>query len=216
VVLGVVLAAVAFALRAGAARVHDSATRRPAIVAPLGGAAVGALALAFGLTGQDGSLVLFSGQDELGTVVSQGPTWGAGVLMLLLVAKAAAYSVSLGSGFRGGPVFPALFLGAGAGMALSLAVPGLDATPAVVAGLAAGSASMLRLPVTSVMLAVLIAGQPGIQATTLAIVAAVVAIATTLALAATHPAPPPTGIRLPMTRNEPPRWHHARRRRISA
>lgn len=183
VLLGVALAGLAHAVRAGAARVHSAAGRHPAVVSPLGGAAVGALALSFGATGQDASLVLFSGQDELGTIVSEGPAWGAGVLVLLVLAKAAAYAVSLGSGFRGGPVFPALFLGAGAGMALSLVVPGLEATPAVVAGLAAGSASMLRLPVASVMLAVLIAGQAGIEATTVAIVASVVAVVTTLAVA---------------------------------
>lgn len=180
--LGVGIAALAVAIRAGAARVHDAASRHPAVMAPLGGAAVGGLALSFGATGQAPTLVLFSGQDELGTLVSQGPTWGAGVLLLLVLAKAAGYSVSLGSGFRGGPVFPALFLGAGAGMALSLVVPGLEATPAVVAGLAAGSASMLKLPIASVMLAVLVAGQAGIQATTLAIVGSVVAITVTLAV----------------------------------
>ena len=179
--LGFALAGRAGMVRAGAARVHTTAAHHPAVVAPIGGAAVGALALLFGATGEDPTVVLFSGQDQLGTIVSQGPGWGAGVLMLLVLAKAAAYSVSLGSGFRGGPVFPALFLGAGAGIALSLVVPGLETTPAVVAGLAAGSASMLRLPVASVMLAVLITGQAGVQATTLAIVASVTAVVTTLA-----------------------------------
>lgn len=188
-VLGGGLAILAFGVRAGAERVHSAASRRPAVVAALGGSGVGALALLFGVTGEDATLVLFSGQDELGTLVSQGPEWGAGVLVLLVAAKAAAYAVSLGSGFRGGPVFPALFLGAGAGMALSLVVPGLEATPAVVAGLAAGSASMLRLPVASVMLAVLITGQAGVDATTLAIVGSVVAVVTTLALSARQPSP---------------------------
>jgi hypothetical protein len=46
--------------------------------------------------------------------------------------------------------------------------------------MAAGSAAMLKLPVSSVMLAVVVAGSAGLQATTLAIVGAVVSIVVTL------------------------------------
>jgi hypothetical protein len=48
---------------------------------------------------------------------------------------------------------------------------------------------MLRLPVASVMLAVLITGQAGVQATTLAIVASVTAVVTTLASSRERPSP---------------------------
>ena len=106
---------------------------------------------------------------------------------LLVVTKAAGYGVSLGSGFRGGPVFPALFLGAAVGIFFSLVVPGLELTPAVVAGMAGGAAAMLKLPVSSVMLAVVVAGSAGLQATTLAIVGAVVSIVVTLAASSRQP-----------------------------
>lgn len=33
------------------------------------------------------------------------------ILVVLLVGKALAYAVSLGCGFRGGPIFPAIFVG---------------------------------------------------------------------------------------------------------
>ena len=181
VVIGVAMAVVGFAVRGIAARTHALAAPRPAVAGPIGGLAIGGLALAFGISGESPLNVLFSGQSDISTIVGQGPAWGAGIVALLILTKAAGYGVSLGSGFRGGPVFPALFLGAAAGIFFSLVVPGLELTPAVVAGMAAGSAAMLKLPVSSVMLAVVVAGSAGLQATTLAIVGSVVSVAITLA-----------------------------------
>lgn len=180
-VIGVAMALVGFAVRFIAARTHAFAAPRPAVAAPIGGLAIGGLALAFGLSGESPLNVLFSGQSDLSTIVSQGPGWGAGIVAVLVVTKAAGYGVSLGSGFRGGPVFPALFLGAAVGTFFSLVVPGLELTPAVVAGMAAGSAAMLKLPVSSVMLAVVVAGSAGLEASTLAIVGSVVSVVVTLA-----------------------------------
>jgi H+/Cl- antiporter ClcA len=181
VVIGVVMALVGLAVRGIAAQAHSLAAPRPGLAGPVGGLAIGGLALAFGLSGESPLNVLFSGQSDLSTIVGQGPTWGAGIVALLVVTKAAGYGVSLGSGFRGGPVFPALFLGAAVGTFFSLVVPGLELTPVVVAGMAAGAAAMLKLPVSSVMLAVVVAGSAGLQATTVAIVGAVVSIVVTLA-----------------------------------
>jgi H+/Cl- antiporter ClcA len=177
----VALALIGFAVRFIAARSHSLAAARPALVGPMGGLAIGCLALVFGLTGESPQNVLFSGQSDLSTIVDQGPAWGAGVVAILVVTKAIGYGVSLGSGFRGGPVFPALFLGAAVGTCFSLLVPGLELTPAVVAGMAAGSAAMLKLPVSSVMLAVVIGGSAGLESATLAIVGAVASIVVTLA-----------------------------------
>ena len=76
--------------------------------------------------------VLFSGQDQLPGLVSQAGTWSLAALAWLIVFKGLAYSLSLGS-FRGGPVFPALFLGAAAGIMASHP-PRLPTPPAAVAG----------------------------------------------------------------------------------
>ena len=57
------------------------------------------------------------------TMVILGASWGAATLAALLLFKGLAYTVSLGSLFRGGPVFPALFLGVTAGILLSTLVP---------------------------------------------------------------------------------------------
>ena len=46
------------------------------------------------------------------------PSWTVGALILLMVCKGIAYALAL-SGFRGGPIFPGMFIGAAGGIALS-------------------------------------------------------------------------------------------------
>ena len=74
-----------------------------------GGLAVGLIAQLADALGADSQDVLFSGQDSIPVLVSDDTT--TKVLVILIVAKFLAYAVSLGCGFRGGAIFPALFLG---------------------------------------------------------------------------------------------------------
>jgi len=150
------------------------AGRRPFGVLALIALAVGALAILFDqVTGKGTEQVLFSGQDQLPGLVTAAPHWSVGTILLLLACKGVAYSVSLG-GFRGGPVFPALFLGAAAGIAAS-GLPGMSLTAGVAAGMGAGAAAALRLPLSALVLAVLLTAQSGAGAQPVAIVAVVVA-----------------------------------------
>ena len=96
--------------------------------------------------------------------------------MLLIVCKGLAYGLSL-SGFRGGPVFPALFLGAAGGIALSH-LPGLPMIAGVGMGIGAMSVAMLGLPLTSVLLAIVFLQADALALTPLIIVAVVVAYVT--------------------------------------
>jgi len=174
VVIGLIMAVLVAAVRRIGQRVHTVATARPVILAPAAGLAVGVLAVAFTqITHQAPSLVLFSGEADTGTVVSQGAAWGLATLVILLLLKSIAYAVSLGSLFRGGPVFPSLFLGVVAGMLFTHLGVHLTSTPAVVAGMAAACAAMLRLPLSSVMLAVFLTSSAGLEATSIALLASV-------------------------------------------
>jgi H+/Cl- antiporter ClcA len=148
------------------------------IVGPAGlligaGLAVGALAVAF-RAGADRpvDLVLFSGQAELPDIVAEG---SASVLILLVVAKGLAYALSLGAGFRGGPVFPAIALGVATAMAAADLLPGLHTTPAVAAGIAAGTTAVLRTPFTAVLLVSLLIGASAFDVAPIAVLAAAVA-----------------------------------------
>ena len=111
-------------------------------------------------------------------------------LLLLIAFKGIAYSVSLGT-FRGGPTFPAVFLGAAAGI-LASHLPGFALTPAVAVGIGAATAAVLRLPLSAVVLATLITVHAGTGDEPLIIVGVVAAYVTTVALSARpSPATPP-------------------------
>ena len=121
------------------------------------GVAVAGLAIAFSEAADKGvDQVLFSGQDALGPLVANPAAWSLSALALLVAFKGIAWSISLG-GFRGGPTFPALFLGATAGVMASH-LPGFSITPAVAVGMGAAVVSVLNLPLSAVVLAVLLTG----------------------------------------------------------
>jgi Voltage gated chloride channel len=135
---------------------------------------IGALATGYtAVTSENPSDVLFSGQDQLGPLLANSAGYSVGALLLLLVCKGLAYGVALTS-FRGGPVFPAMFLGAAGGIALSH-LPGLPLVPAVAMGIGAMCVTLLRLPLTSVLLATVLLQADGLAVTPLVIVAVVVA-----------------------------------------
>jgi hypothetical protein len=137
------------------------------------GIAVAGIAILFAQrTGYSTSFVLFSGQNQMSELLTQATTWSVGTVVFLCACKAVAYSVSL-SGFRGGPVFPAIFVGAAAGIAASH-LPGMELIPAVGMGIGAMCASMLKLPMTSVLLATLLLGADGIKTMPVVIVAVVI------------------------------------------
>ena len=156
---------------------------REAVLLPLAGLAVGGLAIAFSqLKDKPVDQVLFSGESALPSFVSGADTWTVAALLLLLLFKGLAWAISLAS-FRGGPIFPALFIGAAAGLAASH-LAGFAETAAVAVGMGAAVAAILQLPLSAVILAVLLTGQPGYGATPLIIVGVVVAYVTTRALSA--------------------------------
>jgi H+/Cl- antiporter ClcA len=164
--------------------------RRMLLATPVVGLAVAGLAIAFAAgTGKGSSEVLFSGQSALGPFITHSASYTVGALLLLLICKGLAYGASL-SGFRGGPTFPALFLGAVGGVALSH-LPGLPLVYGVAMGIGALCAVMLRLPLTSVLLATLLLSSDGLQVMPLAIVAVVVAyVASARLTPPPAPAPP--------------------------
>ncbi|MEU6172209.1 chloride channel protein [Streptantibioticus parmotrematis] len=152
-------------------RPHVARRRLPLSV--LAGLAVAGLTVAYAQgTGHTISDVLYSGQNSLDPLLEHRAGYTVGALVLLLVCKALAYGVSL-SAFRGGPIFPAMFVGAVGGTALSHA-GGLPVTAGFAMGIGAMCVAMLGLPMTSVLLATLLLGKPGLTVMPLVIVAVVV------------------------------------------
>ena len=132
--------------------------------------------------------VLFSGQDALPELVEHAADYSVGVLLLLGACKTLVYGLSL-SAFRGGPIFPAMFIGAVLGIASS-GLPGMSLAPAIAMGIGAMCAAMLRLPLTSALLAILLLGTDGISVTPQVVVAVVVAFVITTLLPVPSPKEP--------------------------
>ncbi len=154
---------------------------REFLLLPLAGLAVSGLAIAFSEAADKSvNAVLFSGEIGLPSLVANPGAWSLSALALLIAFKGVAWAISL-AGFRGGPVFPALFLGAAAGMMASH-LPGFPITPAVGVGMGAAIAAVLGLPLSGVVLAALLTAKSGAGASPVIIVGVVVAYLTTRAL----------------------------------
>ena len=154
---------------------------RMLLLMPVLGLLIAGLAIGFGeATDKPQSEVLFSGQSAVGGLVSNASEWSVGALLLLIVCKSLAYALSLSS-FRGGPVFPAVFIGAAVGIAASH-LPGLDVIPAAAMGVGAMTTVMLTLPLTATLLATLLLGNDGVESMPVVIVAVVVAYVVTARL----------------------------------
>ncbi|MER6911366.1 chloride channel protein [Streptomyces sp. NPDC000594] len=131
--------------------------RRTAVRTVAAAGAVGLLLMAYALiTGRSPEEAALSGQATLGALAADPHDWSVAALLVLVVCKALAWGICLGA-LRGGPIFPAVLLGAALGVACA-GLPGLGAAPALALGIATASAVVTRLPVTSAVLAVLLLG----------------------------------------------------------
>ncbi|MEV6205569.1 chloride channel protein [Kitasatospora sp. NPDC051914] len=182
IVAGVAAALLGEAIRRSSLNLQQHVERHRLPLTVLMGLAVGVFALIYAvITDKPITGLLFSGQDALGPLLADSADYTAGALVVLVLCKSLAYIASL-SAFRGGPVFPAIFVGAAGGLALSH-LPGLDTTAGFAMGLGAMSVAMLKLPMTSVLLASLLLGGDGLTVMPLVIVAVVVSYVCTLRLA---------------------------------
>lgn len=169
IVIGIAAALVIAGVRWVGVRVdgiHLGRGRLPVVLLG-GGLVVGLLALAARALGADSQDVLFSGQAAVPGLVAEK---SLAIVIILLVAKALAYGVCLGCGFRGGPVFPAIFIGIALASIAEL-VFGMSPTLAVAAGTAAGMAAGTRLLFAPLLFALLLVGANGIDAIPAAVLA---------------------------------------------
>jgi H+/Cl- antiporter ClcA len=178
-VIGVVAAVLGTLIHRPALWLSRLVQPRILLYGPIVGLAVGGLAWLYVVwSGHPLDDILFSGQNELPTLLTQASTYGVWALIGIVAFKGLAYVLCLAS-FRGGPVFPSLFLGAALGIAMSH-LPGLPMVSGAAMGIGAMSVSMLRLPLTCVLLATLLFAQNSTPLTPLVIVAVVVSYLLTI------------------------------------
>jgi H+/Cl- antiporter ClcA len=195
IAIGLMGAVLGTGIRRGALFLETVVTPRRLWLTPVVGAAVAIAAIVFDhMTGHGINQVLFSGENTIAPLIDNAATWSVGALVLLVFCKSLAYSMSM-SCFRGGPTFPALFIGAAGGIALSH-FTSLPLVAGVAMGVGAMSVTMLGLPLTSVVLTALFLEADAITLMPLIIVAVVVAYVASARLALRPPdaavAAPPT------------------------
>jgi chloride channel protein, CIC family len=183
--LALVVAVVAHLIRTGGLGTQRIVKSRQFLLLPLCGLIVSGVAIAFSqATGKGVNEVLFSGQSALPGLVSGAGTWSLSALALLILFKGLGYSISIGS-FRGGPTFPAIFLGAAGGIMASH-LPGFPITAAVAVGMGTAIVAILRLPLSAVVVTAVLTSKAGPGTEPLVIVGVVVSYLVTLWLSASQ------------------------------
>jgi H+/Cl- antiporter ClcA len=172
--VAVVAAVVIVAAREGAVAVDRLAQRRSTVVL-FGAAVVTALVLLVAQVGFDVPLdqILFSGNAGMAGLVQET---SLAAVLVIVVGKSVAYAVALGGGFRGGPIFPATYIGVAVAVLVSLLLTDVSLTPLAAAGIAAAAAGMLKLPATSALLATLLVAGGGAGVAPFAIFGAVIGL----------------------------------------
>ena len=147
--------------------------KNPYVLAGVGGGLVGLIAMALPLT-------IGSGNSQLAEVLEGGAQLTTVFLIVVVLAKMVALSISIRVGFIGGNVFPMIFIGGVAGLAVHQMFPSIPVALAVSCLMAAVPGSVLKAPVSLTLLA---AVSVGLGATTtapviVAVITAYVTVAT--------------------------------------
>lgn len=130
-------------------RVVDGALRpldrSPVVKATVGGLGIGLVAL---VAGEE---TLFSGEAQLEALLGSPGSETVAALILILAGKVVALSLSLATGFRGGRIFPVVFIGGTVGLTINQAIGEVPLAVAAAAGMAGATIAILRLPIFAIL-----------------------------------------------------------------
>ena len=111
--------------------------------------------IAFGLVGVALPLTLFTGTDQLSTMIQDSATLGAGLLIAVVFAKILVFALCESTGFIGGPFLVMLFIGGTAGLATHELIPGLPEGLVFTAMFAALPGALVAAPFSLILLGAL-------------------------------------------------------------
>ncbi|MGW6601437.1 ion channel protein [Streptomyces sp. NPDC055036] len=127
--------------------------------------AITAGGLVLGLLGAlGGPLTLFKGLDEVKTLAADPAGWSAGSFALMTVVKAAALLTAAACGFRGGRIFPAVFVGVALGLCAHALVPAVQPSLGVVCGVLGVLLAITRQGWLSLFTAAVLVADPNVLA----------------------------------------------------
>jgi H+/Cl- antiporter ClcA len=108
--------------------------------------------LVVGVVGVFAPLTLYSGQSQTEQIVHTYAQIGVISLLALALAKALLMSLSFATGFKGGPIFPTIFIGGACGAALNLLAPGIPAGVCILGLMGGVLGGVAELPITATLL----------------------------------------------------------------
>ncbi|MET1051169.1 MAG: ion channel protein [Mycetocola sp.] len=128
--IAVVSAALGLAAAAVFPRLHHAfrLLGNPALYVTLGGVILGIL----GAIG--GPVTLFKGLGQMADLVADRAEYTTGTFVLIIAVKVLALLVSAAAGFRGGRIFPGVFIGVAIGILANALLPGIPLAVATAAG----------------------------------------------------------------------------------
>jgi len=132
--------------------------RHPMAALPVGGLVLGLL----GCLG--GPLTLFKGLDQVAEIARHPDNWSAGRFALMAVVKLAALVVATSCGFRGGRIFPSVFVGASFGLCAHALVPSVPPSLGLAAGVLGTLLAVTRQGWVSLFTAAVLVSSPTIIA----------------------------------------------------
>ncbi|MFC8363701.1 ion channel protein [Streptomyces griseorubiginosus] len=132
--------------------------RHPMLALPAGGLVLGLLAAV------GGHLTLFKGLDEISELAADPQRWSAGEFATMAVVKLAALVVAASCGFRGGRIFPAVFVGVAFGLGAHALVDAVHPALGVAAGVLGVLLAVTRQAWVSLFTAAVLVASPAILA----------------------------------------------------
>ncbi|OIJ96746.1 ion channel protein [Streptomyces sp. MUSC 14] len=130
--------------------------RHPMLMLPAGGLVLGAL----GALG--GRLTLFKGLAEVEELARHPEGWSAGRFAVMTVVKLAALLVAAACGFRGGRIFPAVFVGTSLGLCAHALVPAVQPSVGVATGVLGMLLAVTRHGWVSLFTAAVLVASPAV------------------------------------------------------
>jgi H+/Cl- antiporter ClcA len=112
---------------------------------------------------------LYSGEEQILTLMSEAAEIGVLMLVILAFAKVFATTLVLATGWKGGYIFPIMFASVAMGMAVDLFFPMIPVAVAVAATMAGALVAALRAPLFAALFTIVL-----VQKETSAVVAVAV------------------------------------------
>ena len=128
--------------------------------------------LGLGIAGAIFPLVLFSGEEESLELIARAAEIGVPMLILLAGVKLIVTGLGLATGWKGGYIFPVLFVGVALGLATNLLFPQIPVAVAVSATIAGALAATMRAPLFAIMFTMVLVQRETAPVVAVAVVAA--------------------------------------------